>query len=429
MLHDNFMFCYGTHIMNDSSLIVSAHIAPPSHVVDKAYQFINEFKIKEIEANISLMLHFDTKSTTYYLVCHVLGQQLVDKADLDAVLDADDEEYKLNRVLVTDNAAFKLMENDSRLGRVFEDMVVEYDLSYRKNKPLKVYGGQHRIQAIKQATDLSVNQYHGVRVYFDLTREQKVEIATINNTSITVPNDLLDRMQEQLLGSQLRDWCQSVGLLSTGTDFVDSRNIQIPTVRVVRTIIVNYFLGLKSSESDFHQPIVSKSNSGIDQLYEELRNGVNWDNKNLADMGKAYSRLHQIQFKTVSERDKDTLGEYARKALSYTVAASWAYASGYFQRNSELLDAHYALPDVVKPPNDPLNAVALSGARLKGVDSDTYRGLGARTSPSELGRMLEVFLIQADKKGGITKKLANAAIISYDAKKKHEEARKALGKL
>jgi len=76
-------------------------------------------------------------------------------------------------------AAYKTMEQDALNGRSFEDMVVEYDTSYRIKKPLIVYGGQHRLRAIEKAKDVKGSVFHGVRVYFDLSREQKVEIATV----------------------------------------------------------------------------------------------------------------------------------------------------------------------------------------------------------------------------------------------------------
>ena len=82
------------------------------------------------------------------------------------------------------------------------------------------------------------------------------------------------------------------------------------------------------------------------------------------------------------------------------------------------------------PDLDPLNAKALSQARLKGTDPDTYRGLGTRNSSKELGRMLEVFLVVAQKnKDKITKELANAAIQSYEAKRAVHEADKVLRKI
>jgi hypothetical protein len=97
----------------------------------------------------------------------------------------------------------------------------------------------------------------------------------------------------------------------------------------------------------------------------------------------------------------------------------------------EHLKVLYSIPDSVAFPEDPLNAKALSVARQKGVDPDTYRGLGTRSDPKELGRMLEVFLVLATKaqKKRINKELANAAIQSYEAKKSVFEANKALGKI
>src|SRR3990172_3486440 len=147
------------------------------------------------------------------------------------------------------------MEQDALNGRSFEDMVVEYDTSYRIKKPLIVYGGQHRLRAIEKAKDVKGSVFHGVRVYFDLSPEQKVEITIVNNTSIAVPNDLLDRMREQLLGSELRDWCQKVGLLESGKDFADRRSPDTPTVRLARSLLLNYYRGIEAASIDaFHQP-------------------------------------------------------------------------------------------------------------------------------------------------------------------------------
>ena len=148
-------------------------------------------------------------------------------------------------------------------------------------------------------------------------------------------------------------------------------------------------------------------------------------------MGKEFARLHLAQRKSVSGREEDTNAEFARKAISLAVVAGWAYASGFFQRDAGCLKHHYSLPDSVTGHNDPLNAKVLSQARIKGIDPDTYRGLGARISPGELGRMLEVFIVHATKATTkkITKDLANAAIQSYEAKKATFEANKAIGKI
>ena len=401
-------------------------------VIEKVNKFLDEFEPYETKNASKLILYLDKKSKSYYLICHIEAQALVPSCDLDASLNGNDEDeiYKLNRDITEDEAAYIEMENDAIFGRSFEDIVIEYDTSYRTETPLKVYGGQHRINAISVAKEQNKAILHGIRVYFNLSRDQKVEIATINNTSIAVPNDLLDRMREQLLGAQLRDWCQTVGLLEKGKDFSDRRSPEVPTVRIARTLLVNFYRGISAEYDTFHQSIVCKS-GGMDDDYMDIRNKINWKDTKLIEMGEQFARLHKLQRERVSGRKTGKNAEFARKALSLPVVASWSYAAGLFQQKKDYLKNHYALPDTVLAPEDPLNAKALSEARLKGVDPDTYRGLGARSSANELGRMLEVFIVQATKatKKRITKDLANAAIQSYEAKRAKYEADKSLKKI
>jgi len=417
-----------------NKLVIPQGLAPAEEIVKMASAFIETISPYEIKNGPALVLYLDEKSQAYYLVCHVDANTLVSRCDLQASLEGSDEDeiYKLNRDITEDKAAFKAMEEDAINGRSFEDMVVEFDTSYRKDKPLKVYGGQHRISAITTAIEQNPKNasVHGIRVYLCLTRDQKVEIAIVNNTSITVPNDLLDRMREQLLGAELRNWCQSVGLLEKGGDFADRKNPDSPTVRVARTLLVNYYICLKAKEDEFHQPIVCKS-GGLDESYQDIRQYIDWCDAGMNTMGKEFARLHSAQRKSVINREEDKNAEFARKAISLAVVAGWAYAAGFFQRNAEFLKHHYSLPDSVTGHGDPLNAKALSLARIKGIDHDTYRGLGARISPTELGRMLEVFIVHATKATTkkITKDLANAAIQSYEAKKATSEANKVLGKI
>jgi hypothetical protein len=181
-------------------------------------------------------------------------------------------------------------------------------------------------------------------------------------------------MKEQLLGSELRGWCQAVGLLEEGADFADRRSPDTPTVRLARTLLVNFDLGRRALKDEpLLQPVLCKS-GGIDDEYHKLREQVDWSDVKLSEMGNQFVRLH-----------KSSNAEFARKALSLSVVASWAY---------------------------------------------TYRGLGTRNSPKELGRMLEVFLVLAEKgKPKITKQLANAAIQSYEAKRAVYESNKVLAKI
>jgi hypothetical protein len=394
--------------------------------------FLSKFNTVESENNVPLIVHFDSKSAAHYVTCHISGELLVKHCDLEATIDDDEdgELYKLNREITEDEIAYKQMEKDAIAGRSFEDIVIEYDTSYRSNKPLKVYGGQHRITAITKALKAGVSVPHGSRIYFRLTREQKVEIAIVNNTSIAVPNDLLDRMHEQMMGPELRDWCQKVSLLGPGQDLADRRDPDIPTARIARTVIVNYYMGIEAKDDDFHQPILCKS-GGIDDNYEKIRKQIDWDEKNFIEMGKQYARLHKVQSERIKNRDYDNFAEFARKVFSYSIVAGWGYAAGLFQRNPEHLKILYALPDSVQEPDDPLNARGLSEARLQGVDKDTYRGLGTRSNSNEFGRILELFIVLASKasKKRINKRLANAAIQSYEAKQATHEADKALGKI
>jgi hypothetical protein len=416
----------------ENKIIISDEHSPSVEVTDKVEDFLDAFQPHETKLGVPLVLYCDEKSGAYYLVCHIDAGTLVSNADLEASLDGSEGDaiYKLNREISEAHIAYRQMEGDARKGRSFEDLVIEYDTSYRREIPLKVYGGQHRVRAITNALKSKKNILHGVRVYFDLNRDQKVEIAMVNNTSIAVSKDLLDRMREQLLGNELRFWGQRAGLINYGRDYSDRRNPDVPTIRIARTLLVNFFRGQNEQPNAFHNPVVCKS-GGLDENYLALRKEIDWGSKALLEMGRAFAALHQAQREVVLNREKDSSVEYARKALSLSVVASWSYAAGLFQRDRKLLKILYNLPKSVKPPDDPLNAKALSGARLKGVDHDRYRGLGVRFSQKELGRMLEVFILLATmaKQKRVTRSLANVALQTYEAKAAKYEADKAIGKI
>ena len=416
--------------MNDAKLIrVQPQANPKPEVLKDALGFLKAFKPLESEIDTPLVLFEDKKSKVFYVVCHLDGKTLASKTDLDAVLDPmESEDYKLNRGLYLDTYAYRKMEKDSLSGRSFEDLVTEYDTTYTPTIPLKVFGGQHRVKAIMEAVKNGISEYHGVRVYFKLDRDQKLDIAIANNTAIAISDDLLDRMYEEHLGPNLRNWCQSTGLLEKEQNFSDRRNPDgIPTVRVARTLLVNYFLGKNSNRNAFHIPIVCSSGPGIDDNYQKARNKIDWSDKNIQKTGQEFAKLHKLQRERVLGRQEDRFIEFANKATHPCVTAAWAYVAGYLEQHfPDKLINHFALSEIEE--GDPLNAKALLNARLKGVDPDTYRGLGARISGTELGRMLEVFLLQAlrAKNRGINRKLANAAIKSFEAKRRTEEAEKAV---
>jgi hypothetical protein len=411
-------------------LVIPEGYQKEKKVIEKAQGFIKKFETYEEKNKVPILLLLDVKSDAFYLVCHMDSKVLALKTDLEAVLDPEEsEEYKLNRNLYTDNYAYKLMEADAKKGRSFEDLVIEYDTSYRPDRPLKVFGGQHRVLAIREAVKDKVLVNHGVRVYLGLSTEQRFEIASVNNTSIAVSNDLLDRMQEDVLGPELRKWFQRVGLLDQGQNFADRRSSEgIPTVRIARSIIVNFLRGRDGRLDEWHNPVVCSSGPGVDANYQAIREQIDWDDKKMLEMGRQLSLLHKTQREIVLNRKVDKYMEFANKALHPTVASGWAYATGLFQSNKSYLDAHYGIVQSTNAPADPLRAKELVKARLPGMDPETYRGLGSRISGDELGRMLQVFILQATKaqKRGINLKLANAAIQTFEALKQHMRAEKAL---
>jgi len=415
-------------MVTQGRLVISPDIANPTKdIVDLVEHLLDQVAVREPSFDVPITLWHDQRSDAFYTVCHMDGKTLSALADIDAVVDPQEsEEYKLNRELYTDNYAYRLMESDAKRGRSFEDIVVEFDESYRPKSPLKVFGGQHRIQAIRSAAGEMADRPHGVRIYFGLTVEQRVDIATVNNTSIAISNDLLDRMQEELFGTELRDWAQAVALLEAGQGFADRRDSGgRPTVRIARTFVVNFHAGRGLAPKGMPEPYVCKSGPQPDEQYEALRPKINWSDPALLEAGGQYARLHKAQREAVIGRTEDSYLEFANKCAHPCVAAAWSYTAGMLQCDATALANHYALGAITR--GDPLNASALSKARLKGVDPDTYRGLGARISPNELGRMVQVFLLQATSatKRGITPQIANAAIQTYEALRATEAAEKA----
>lgn len=401
-------------------------------IFNLASEFLQTHEVLELQVNPTVLLHHDTKSDAYYFTCHLYGEELASNCDLNATIDSDSETlYKLNRDVLKDKAAFKDMKKDAESGRSFEDIVLEYDPTYNEEQPLKVYGGQHRVEAIIHADSEEVNRPHGIRVYFNLKHEQKVEIARVNNTSIVVANDLLDRMAETFHGPHLRDWCQSIGLLEAGQDFKDKKDAVYPTVRIARTLIYNFYQGLSGSLDKHNQNVRAlKTGSTPDEDYEALRTKIKWADPALKKMGEEYTRLHKAQMDKIISKPEKQPAEYARKALHISVVAGWAYAAGLFQKHAKHLDILFNLPSNAANNTDPLNAKALSEAKHKGHDPENYRGLGTRTTPREIGRVIELFIVMAKKDAKqINKQIANTAIKSYEAKRATSEAEADMAKI
>lgn len=373
----------------------------------------------------------DKRTKAIYFECHIKAKKLIELSTIDVPLDPESQaEYRANRDIVEDHNAYLVMKQDALSCRSFSNIVGEYNVKYSKETPFKIIGGQHRYNAIKEAYEGGIDEYHGIKVYFLLDTKQRLDVQLISNTNIAVASDLLDRMYETVRGPELREWCQKVGLLEPDCDFSDrkQRGSRI-TVRGARSFILSYFEGKKYNSKEFDKikqdPIIAKTGV-IDEQWEKLRsdNSNIWDDKELIEAGKQYATLYDAQLKAITSRKG--LAEYAEKALNYAVISSWAYVAGLLRDNKTRLERHYALAD--KTSTDPLNAIALSKGRHK-TDPENYRGLSTRTDLKERGRLVELFFAQAEKGEGISIGLVDYAIKNYHAKLAFIEADEAKKKI
>ncbi|MFH1024938.1 MAG: hypothetical protein V1809_16280 [Planctomycetota bacterium] len=181
-------------------------------------EFLSRFAPLEI-GNEFLVLT-DAINLSRYCECHILASKLTTLGTIDVPLDPEEQaEYRANRDIEVDHVAFSKMQEDARLRRSFSNIVAEYTTQYNPDKPLKIIGGQHRFEAIREALTEKVDEYHGLKIYFGLDTDQRLDVQLISNTTIAVSRDLIDRMQETVSGPELRSWCQTVGLLPVGKDF------------------------------------------------------------------------------------------------------------------------------------------------------------------------------------------------------------------
>ncbi|NLX95586.1 MAG: hypothetical protein GXY83_05365 [Rhodopirellula sp.] len=364
----------------------------------------------------------DTRTMARFCECHVRASRLIPLSTIDVPLDPDEQaDYRANREMLLDHAAFQKMLADAKARRAFSDIVCEYNTSFDAEHPLKVIGGQHRHEAIRQALEEGIDEYQGIKVYFKLDAEQRLDVQLISNTNIAVSTDLYDRMQETIAGPNLRKWCQEVGLLADKQDFADRRQRAAAiTVRDARTFIMNYYSGTAVDPMKFDStetlPSLSQS-GGPDEAWEELKaKGPKlWDDPKLKQAGREFRLLAQAQRQAIQgkkQKGRPSV-DFAEKAFNFAVLSAWAFVAGILQNNPVRLKRHFELKS--QTGHDPLNAAALAKARHK-TDPENYRGLGYRTDGRERGRMVEVFFLQTEKGEGLTKALIDLAIKKYHAK-------------
>ena len=411
---------------------------------------IEEFREKiptfEKKHSLPLLIFLDKKSGAFYTECHILSSDFINFSDPDIVIDLKEpelqEEERANREIEEDNFYFIQMTSDAKKGRSFSDMITEYDTTYKEAKPLKILGGQHRDEAIKRATKDKVNVYHGIKIYFNLTIEQKVEIMRIANTNINVADDLRDRLQEETLNptGMLKEFARETGLLGKNENFSDKRRYEeefSPSVRMIRSFIVNFFKGEeypknKDIDKEAIEPELCKSGKDIDKEYLKYFNKFSkigkFNNDKLIEAGKIFAELHKEQYAKAKSETSSVKKQYQIKCFNLAIITSWAYASGVLQRFPERLKKFYDLAKL-NGNDDPLNAKAMSIAKHKVLDEGkNYRGLGTRNDPTERGRVLYLFLLySSSKKPKIDEQMCNSAILTFHSNKdsiKAEESRK-----
>jgi hypothetical protein len=377
-----------------------------------------------------LFVMVDARTGARYCECHIRAQRLVDLATIDVPLDPDEQpEYRANREVVEDAVAFQKMKEDAKERRTFSNIVAEFTTSFDSDHPLKIIGGQHRFNAIEEALAEDVNEYHGLKVYFGLTTDQRLDVQLISNTNIAASSDLFDRMQETQAGPELRDWCQECGFLEANQDFADKRRRgSAMTVRAARTFIVNYYSGTEIKWTDFDKanttPVTVRTGQ-TDPDWEKLRSREPsiWKDAKLKAAAKEFGALVEAQRDAFSGKAANP--DFESKALNSAVMSAWAFVAGMLQDNSTRLKRHFALKSAKS--KDPLNASALARGRHK-TDADNYRGLGYRTDAKERGRFVELFYLQAESGAGITPALIDLAIKQYHAKLAVLEVAAAKGK-
>jgi hypothetical protein len=394
---------------------LASKIVVPEDIVR---DFLGKFEPSE-SADV-LHLFVDARTLALYSECHIRADKLIPLSTTDVPLDPEEQaEYRANREIVADHTAFIAMKDDAKQRRSFSNIVAEFTTEFDEQHPLKIIGGQHRFESIKEALGNGVNEIHGLKVYFGLTLEQRLDAQLISNTVIAVSADLYDRMQETVRGPELRDWCQKVGLLKEGQDFADKRQrgAQI-TVRIARTFILNYYLGEGAATNAFDKtdtaPIICKSGTG-DPDWDLLRAKKKfWKDPKLEAAGREFADLVEAQREAFQSKSKKGNIDFQEKALNYAVLSAWAFTAGLLHGNNTRLSRHYALKK--QSGRDPLNAAGLAKGRHS-TDPDNYRGLGYRMDAKERGRFVELFYLQAEKGDGITNSLIDLAIKKYHAKK------------
>jgi hypothetical protein len=392
-----------------------SHAAPSDEVKHLVEEFLGKADTLEIALGLPILVFQDGVNNAYNIKCTLLASVAGPLCDINAKLDIGKETLRANRELLKQHPIYLNMVAHAKKGREFNDIVVEYDTSYDPNQPLKVWGGQHRITAIKEGLN-EANRYHGFRIYFHLSKKQRSDVALVSNTNMNVTNDTRDRIiEETQFENKLRDWSRSVELLGPKDDFPDSAGKAGDkiTVKRARCFVVNFYraneLGstLRSEQLDLrvYEPMMIKSGGTfVDPKYSEVMEARDiLSDAALLAAGKAFSALHRAQIaafeKSPELRKKKA---YRTKALVESMLCGWSFVAGLLQSHPERLANHYQVPKTDKKRDipDPLNAAEMSSYKHE-WDEETYRGIGTRAELKDRQRVAQMFLMKSQKENAI----------------------------
>ena len=403
-------------------IVFDKHANPNKQVTQAVKECLERIPTLETERDMPIVIFQDGVNGSYYVKCSMPASEATSLCDLSARLDLSrDESFRANRELLLKHATYLKMEEDAAAGREFNDIIVEYNTEYAPETPLKVWGGQHRISAIKKA-GVEHNRHHGFRVYFTLSKEQRTEVALISNTNISVSNDTFDRMiEETIFGDKLRQWCWEVRLLDEGENFPDSSRSEKITVKLARSFIVNFYLGkekgqdLSQEELDHnvYEPQVAETGVTIDSRYKAITEEHDiLTDQALIKAGASFAALHRAQHRAVTSEGAKVrnLKSYRNKAFVISVLCGWSYVTGLLQSHPERLENHYRIPRTTSSVPDPLNAEEMSKFKHTS-DAPTYRGLGTRSSQKDRQRIAQLFLAKSyENNVALDKSFMNKAV-------------------
>jgi hypothetical protein len=405
-------------------IVFNKKAAPDKSVEKTVREFLKNTDTLEKSRKVPVVIFQDGVKKSYYIRCAITGKTMAEVISLDARLDPESgETFRGNREILETHNTFRRMRADAENEREFNDIIAEYITSYQPKKILKVWGGQHRSRAIIDAfKQKKVSRYHGFRVYFNLSKEQRIELAMISNTSIAVSNDLFDRqMEETYMGPHLRKWCVKVGLLKEGEDFPDvGSHAERITTQGARSFIVNYFKGKPAGaqiidaelDRNVYEPYLCQTGIFLDEEYQQLTEKMGaalWTDKGLIEAAKAFAKLHKTQYDAI-KKSKVNFKVFRMKAMAPSVLTAWSYVTGLLQSHPARLAVHLTVPQSPKDAPDPLNAEDMNQFRYY-QDIETYRGLGTRAIMKDRQRMAQVFLARSiDPNATLDKKLLNQAV-------------------